>query len=153
MPIPTPVSQNDDTPISLPDLVIDPALLQVTLLVNDTQTNTVEEGDDNGMACKPSEGRNKRKRMQTADDLAAAEASKYGAPSDDRRRPRPSKVRRTADELAPAEASKYGAACDQPRQPRPRKVTRTADELAAAEASRYGASSNQRRQTQPRKMS
>ena len=50
-----------------------------------------------------------------------------------------------ADELAPAEASKYGAACDQPRQPQPHKVTRTADELAAAEASRYGASSNQRR--------
>jgi hypothetical protein len=161
MPIPTPVG-NDDTPIStpvvqndetgIPSPVIDPALLQVTVNVTDTQTNTVEEGDDNGMKCKPSEERNKRKRMQTADDLAATEASKYSASGDRRTQPRPRKVTWTADELPAAVASKYGASSDHRPQPRPRKVTRTADELAAAEALMYGASTNQCQQPRPRKI-
>ena len=142
MPIPTPV----------PNLVIDPALLHVTFDVTDTPTITVEESEDNGMTCKPSEGRNKRKRMQTADELAAAEASKYGVSSDERRKPRPRMVKRTADELAAAEASKYSASSDLRRKPRPRMVKQTAVELAAAEASRYSPSSNQRRELWPHKI-
>jgi hypothetical protein len=148
--ISTPVVQNDET--GMPNIVIDPALLQVTVDVTDTQTNTVEEGDDDGIKCKPSEGRNKRKRMQTADDLAAAEASKYGASSDRRTQPQPRKVARMADELAAAEASKYGASSDRRTQPRPCKVAWTADELAAAEAPKYAASSDRRTQPRPHKV-
>jgi len=104
--IPAPLCLNNDTPLPTttgqsrltpkPNLIIDPALLHVTAIVTDIRrNNTVEEGgDDDPVVSKLNEGRNKRKRLQTADDLAAAEASKYGASTNQRRQPRPRMIAR-----------------------------------------------------------